>query len=88
MSDRYTICPVCRSSILTERIERHRLIHEQEADELRAESAFDTNLHARSISESRSPNLDATKDMCYPAREQGKYGSHAAHDAFDDESGS
>lgn len=31
-------------------------------------------------------NIDATKDIGYPVREQGRYGSHPAHDAFDDES--
>jgi len=31
-------------------------------------------------------NLDATKGIGYPAREEGRYGSHAAHDGFDDES--
>jgi hypothetical protein len=31
-------------------------------------------------------NIDATKNICYPAREQGRYGSHPTHDDFDDES--
>ena len=31
-------------------------------------------------------NSDATKDIGYPARESGKYGSHPSHDGFDDES--
>ena len=31
-------------------------------------------------------NLDATKGVGYPAREEGRYGSHPAHDGFDDES--
>lgn len=31
-------------------------------------------------------NLDATKGIGYPVREQGRYGSHPAHDGFDDES--
>jgi hypothetical protein len=30
--------------------------------------------------------LDATKNIGYPARESGRYGSHPAHDGFDDES--
>jgi hypothetical protein len=33
-----------------------------------------------------SNNLDATKNIGYPARESGRYGSHPSHDAFDDES--
>ena len=31
-------------------------------------------------------NLDATKGIGFPAREEGHYGSHPAHDGFDDES--
>jgi hypothetical protein len=33
------------------------------------------------------PGMDATKDIGYPVREHGPYGSHPAHDDFDDESG-
>lgn len=33
-----------------------------------------------------SSNLDATKGIGYPCREQGRYGSHPSHDGFDDES--
>jgi hypothetical protein len=36
--------------------------------------------------ESSAHNLDATKDVGYVRRENGKYGSHASHDSFDDES--
>jgi hypothetical protein len=32
--------------------------------------------------------MDATKDMGYPAREQGTFGSHPMHDDFNDESDS
>jgi len=31
--------------------------------------------------------MDATKDIGYPVREHGPYGSHPMHDPFDDESG-
>ncbi len=31
-------------------------------------------------------NLDATKGIGYPAREEGRYGSYPSHDGFDDES--
>ena len=39
--------------------------------------------------ELEAPNsrIDATKDIGYPVREQGTYGSHPMHDDFDDESG-
>jgi hypothetical protein len=30
--------------------------------------------------------MDATKDIGFPVREHGKYGSHPSHDGFDDES--
>jgi hypothetical protein len=32
-------------------------------------------------------SIDATKDVGYPVREHGPYGSHPMHDDFDDESG-
>jgi hypothetical protein len=31
-------------------------------------------------------SIDATKNIGFPARESGKYGSHPSHDAFNDES--
>jgi hypothetical protein len=31
-------------------------------------------------------NLDASKNIGFPARERGDYGSHPSHDDFDDES--
>ncbi len=31
-------------------------------------------------------NLDATKNIGYPVRDEGRYGSHPSHDGFDDES--
>jgi hypothetical protein len=31
--------------------------------------------------------MDATKDIGYPVREHGPYGSHPMHDDFDDKSG-
>lgn len=36
------------------------------------------------VSDSR---IDATKNIGYPVREHGPYGSHPMHDDFDDESG-
>jgi hypothetical protein len=33
------------------------------------------------------PGIDATKNIGYPIREHGPYGSHPMHDDFDDESG-
>jgi hypothetical protein len=35
----------------------------------------------------RDSKMDATRDIGYPARERGPYGSHPGHDDFDDESG-
>lgn len=37
--------------------------------------------------EATDPRIDATKDIGYPVREHGPYGSHPMHDDFDDESG-
>ncbi|HQU93806.1 MAG TPA: hypothetical protein PLK77_16035 [Pyrinomonadaceae bacterium] len=33
-------------------------------------------------------NLDASKNIGYPCREDGRYGSYPSHDGFDDESNS
>lgn len=38
-------------------------------------------------SEASDSGIDATKGIGYPVREHGPYGSHPAHDDFDDESG-
>jgi len=35
----------------------------------------------------RDSRMDATKNIGYPIREHGPYGSHPMHDDFDDESG-
>lgn len=37
--------------------------------------------------EASDSRIDATKDIGYPVREHGPYGSHPMHDGFDDESG-
>jgi len=37
-------------------------------------------------SEDGEENLDATKGIGYPARDDGRYGSYPSHDGFDDES--
>lgn len=37
--------------------------------------------------EANDPTIDATKNIGYPVREHGPYGSHPMHDDFDDESG-
>jgi hypothetical protein len=37
--------------------------------------------------EASDPRIDATKDIGYPVRDHGPYGSHPMHDDFDDESG-
>lgn len=37
--------------------------------------------------EASDSRIDATKDIGYPVREHGPYGSHPMHDDFDDESG-
>lgn len=36
--------------------------------------------------EAADSRIDATKDIGYPVREHGPYGSHPMHDDFDDES--
>jgi hypothetical protein len=54
-------------------------------DDIEAES-----MRSKGTEEIEAPawwrNLDATRGIGYPAREEGRYGSHPSHDGFDDES--
>jgi len=92
MSSRHGTCPVCKNFILKGRLEKHMAMHKAEArtesEERLREALVNPYSTSSGFFERFGPNLDATKDMCYPAREQGKYGTHASHDGFDDESGS
>jgi hypothetical protein len=86
VNGRHETCPICKNFILSERIEKHITDHKAEAEEALQEALANPYPSSSSFLEKQGPNLDATKDMCYPAREQGKYGSHSSHDGFDDES--
>jgi hypothetical protein len=93
MSGRHETCPVCKNFILTERLEVHMATHqaevatrEAERKERLQEALANPYCASSNFFEKHGPNLDATKDMCYPARENGNYGSHPSHDGMDDES--
>jgi hypothetical protein len=63
--------------------------HREDEQELVAERSWENPYPTNSqFAERISANLDATKNMGYPAREEGRYGSHASYDGFDDESDS
>jgi hypothetical protein len=54
-----------------------------------AESSADADLEESGEVEfgATDSRIDATKNIGYPVREHGPYGSHPMHDDFDDESG-
>ena len=54
--------------------------------EVNLESAKDPSRENTIFAAPHDKNLDATKKWGYPAREQGKYGSHPGCDDFNDES--
>jgi hypothetical protein len=85
--DGFTSCRTCWKLIQDERFEEHLVSHEQEDREKLNESLLNPYNSSSNFFESNAPNLDATKDMGYLAREErGKYGSRSGHDGFDDES--
>ena len=95
MSHRHETCPVCKNLTLVERFEMHMSQHQAEEaarraeeEERQQEQLANPYPSSSGFFEKHSPNLDATKDMCYPARENGTYGTQASHDGMDDESGS
>lgn len=87
---KYTLCPVCRTSVKTTRLKKHMAkVHKRRFVRSRptqAPSAKDPTRRTTSLTAPRDQNLDATKPYAHAYREQGKYGSHPSHDGFDDES--
>ena len=73
-----TLCPHGRSGLkfVLEETASDRLL-EAEPDQ----SDEDVEMQAP------DSRMDATKDIGYPVREHGPYGSHPMHDPFNDESG-
>ena len=59
------------------------------ADELSAESEAELETESQGGWEDCpfGSSIDATKNIGFPVREHGPYGSHPMHDDFDDESG-
>jgi len=70
----------------------HRCTHGQDGLVLKFETdTANIEIESMELSNDESDDpwwdtLDATKNIGYPAREQGRYGSHPSHDGFDDES--
>jgi len=75
--------------MVEQHMETHRLNNEQNTVENGSDAPipFGSTNDLGRFAEKPLPNLDATKNMGYPAREdRGKYGSGASRDDFDDES--
>jgi hypothetical protein len=84
--DGFTRCSKCGSQFQSEHFAAHQTIHEREdVDKLKESQANPFNASS-SFFEPIAANLDATKNIGFVIRERGKYGSHAGHDGFDDES--
>ena len=73
-----TICPHGRSGLRFE-----LAIADTDALSREAERAKSGEVEL----EATDSRIDATKDIGYPHRERGRYGSHPMHDPFNDESG-
>jgi len=84
--DGFTRCPKCNRQFKNEHYGAHLSAHDREDTEKAAESQSNPYSSSSNFFDSSAPNLDATKNIGYVRREIGKYGSHASHDGFDDES--
>lgn len=74
-----TMCPHGRSGL------KFDLLVEANSDTWSPEEEEPENSDEIELKASDS-RMDATKDIGYPVREHGPYGSHPGHDDFDDES--
>ena len=72
-----SVCPHCRAGL---KFEREPEFGESTPEAQREES--DDDAEAPAI----DTRMDATKNIGYPVREHGPYGSHPMHDDFNDES--
>jgi cold shock protein len=93
---RLPACPDCNGLVRADRLARHRTrVHSKSkgashrskraaGKEWLTSTSTATGFVERDQSRVER-RLDATKDIGYPCRESGKYGSHPAHDDFGDE---
>ena len=84
-----TDCPVCKAAVNVGRLKKHMAkVHKQRLAPrpMQPASAKDPTRENTTLVAPRDKNLDATKLYAHRYREQGRYGSHPAHDGFDDES--
>ena len=86
-------CPLCSSKVREDRLQKHmsrRCPLRKQRVKMSQGNDSSESLRYKGQLEVERPswwnNLDATKNYGYPAREAGRYGSHPAHDPFDDES--
>ncbi len=82
-------CPKCPRTFLASHIEQHLKEHETEEAERVAENFLNPYQSEATFFEAHPENIDATKNIGYPARDyKARYGTYPGHDGFDDESGS
>ena len=84
--DGYTRCPRCGRQFKSEQFAEHRAAHNKDDSEKLKEAQLNPFSAQAQFLEKNAPNLDATKNRGFFRREESKYGSHAGHDGFDDES--
>jgi hypothetical protein len=88
-SDAIVQCPKCPKKFLSLRLKEHLAEHADEEAERNAEAALNPFPSNSTFFEPSQSNIDATKDIGYPARDyKSRYGSYPGHDGFDDESSS
>jgi hypothetical protein len=90
-SPQRTLCPVCKATVNVTRLKKHMTkVHKRGFPHSRptqSPSAIDPTREGTTLAAPRDKNLDATKSYAHSYREEGRFGSHASHDGFDDESG-
>lgn len=80
------ICPICHRKIIASEFEWH-LQHGHDIGGQLDKSAQSNDFDDGIVTvDYLQPNLDASKDIGYPCREGGAYGSYSSIDGFDDES--
>ena len=87
-------CPECKQPVRADRLPRHRRKVHSKANTVScgsirvAEKKWPTPKATGFVQRDQSRverSLDATRNIGYPCRESGRYGSHPAHDDFGDE---
>ena len=78
-------CPKCGNSIASDSFEFH-LEHGHDIGGEYDVDDYDWDDDGINDVDFLQPNIDASKNIGYPCREEGAYGSYPSMDGFDDES--